>query len=301
MKKFLFLMAALLVMALPAVCQNEAVADTAAAKPKPLFQYPVAPDTMKTLEARTNYVTAHFWDEFDVSKPIRDKAGFEQAFHDYLEVVKLSNPNVMLASVRNLMNHAQSNLPNFLYIADLAERSLYDQGAEYYSDEVYMPFIQSVMESKRVKSDEKERYKIQLEKMGKNAIGQPAPDFEFTDVNGNKQKLSDIHADVVLLFFNTRDCEDCSIARTRLSTDVTINSFISKGNVKIVSITPDGYSTEWAESAKKDADNWIIGASDKADEIFDIRLSPSFYVLDKDGKILNKNVPLEGVKYMFNE
>ena len=35
-----------------------------------LFEYVQAPDTCQSLESRSNYVLTHFWDGFDLTKPI---------------------------------------------------------------------------------------------------------------------------------------------------------------------------------------------------------------------------------------
>ena len=39
-----------------------------------------------------------------------------------------------------------------------------------------------------------------------------------------------------------------------------------------------------------------MGAAEKLDDIVDVRVIPSFYVLDKDKKILDKNLTFEEVQ-----
>ena len=41
--------------------------------------------------------------------------------------------------------------------------------------------------------------------------------------------------------------------------------------------------------------NWKVGASEDAEDIFDIRLSPTFYIIDSEKKIILKNAPVEEV------
>lgn len=269
--------------------------------PATFFKYPVAPDTIKTLEGRTNYIVSKFWDNYDLSKPIKDSIGFEGAFRDYVTFFKYAHKNIVFSSIKNFMNKAQSNTPNYIMIMEIAEKALYARGAEYWSDEAYLPFAKFFVESKKIKPIYKARYKEQIKKIEQSSTGAIATDFTFTKPDKSKMKLSDIKDRWVLIFFNDPDCEDCSIARLRLSTDVTVNKQIDDGRLVILSIYPGSYTKEWADDAGSYSEKWIVGASDYVDENYDIRFSPSFFLLDKDHKIVNKNLGLEEVKSLFVE
>ncbi len=269
--------------------------------PKTLFKYPVAPDTISTLEGRTNYIVSKFWDNYNLSKPIQDSIGFDGAFRDYITFFKYAHRNIVFSSIKNFMNKAQSNTPNSIMIMEIAEKALYAPGAEYWSDEAYLPFAKSFVESKKVKSIYKERYKSQIKKIEHSLQGAVASDFSFTKPDKSKMKLSEITDKWILIFFNDPDCDDCSIARLRLGTDVTINKQIDEGRLVVLSIYPGSYSKEWANQAGSYPDKWLTGASEEVEDNYDIRFSPSFYLLDKDHKIVSKNMNLDEVKNMFTE
>ncbi|MEG0559449.1 MAG: DUF5106 domain-containing protein [Muribaculaceae bacterium] len=264
-------------------------------KPKTLFPYPIVPDTIVTLENRSNFLVSHFWEKCDLSKPIKDKEAFEKAFYDYAVFFQYAHRNVVYTSINNLMNKAQSSAQNFIYIAEIAEKTFYEPNAVIWSDEAYLPFAENVVNFKKIKKDEKERYLLQIQKIKNNKIGEVAHKFEYIDVNGAKKNFNDISAETILLFFNDDDCSDCMIARLRLSTNVTINNLIKENKLKIISIYPGQYSAEWANKAKGYADNWEIGAYEDADNIYDIRVMPNLYILDKDKKIILKNVNVNDV------
>ncbi|MGN0212083.1 MAG: DUF5106 domain-containing protein [Muribaculaceae bacterium] len=265
---------------------------------EPLFKYPVAPDTIATLEGRTNYIVSKFWDNFNMSKHIADSAAFDAAFRDYVTFFKYAHKNIVFSSIKNFMNKAQSNLANYIMVMKIAEKALYAPGAEFWSDEAYLPFAKFFVNSKKVKSAQKQHYIAQIKKIEQNEKGADAPDFTFVMPDKSKKRLSDIKDGWVLIFFND-DSSDCSIARLRLSTDVTVNRNIDENKVTVLSIFPGKYSGEWAEEARTYSDKWIIGACEDADDTFDIRFTPSFYILDRDHKIVEKNLNLETVKGMF--
>ena len=62
-----------------------AQAQLAEQQPGRLFAYPLAPDTCSTLESRCNYIITHFWDNFDISKPVTDVEAFENTFRDFVD------------------------------------------------------------------------------------------------------------------------------------------------------------------------------------------------------------------------
>lgn len=268
--------------------------------PKTLFPYPTVPDTIKTLENRSNYFVAKFWDNFDFSKPVKDIVAFDSAFGDYVTFFRYAHRNIVKSSISDVMNKAQSNMKNFWIFVDAAEKNLYSTDAILPSDEAYILFLNSVLRSSKVKKQEKERYQKQLVKINTNQNGNYAPNFEFTDVLGNKQVLDSVKAETIIVFFNNPDCDDCKIAKLRLSTNVVLNKLIDEKKVALVSIYPGKYSKEWAEEASKDSNKWIIGAWEGADEVYDLRIMPNIYILSSDKKIITKQVQVESLINFLN-
>ena len=265
-----------------------------------LFDYPVVPDTIISLENRTNYIIQNFWENYDFSAPIRDERVFEATFRDYVNFFKYAHKTIVVSCIKDMMRKAQSNKSNFMLIAEIAERALYAPGAEYWSDEVYIPFLESVMDNNMLKKSEKERYKYQLELLENNLMGNKAQDFELHLADGSKKKLSDIEGKMIFLFFNDEECEDCTIGRLRLSTDVKLNRMIDAGEVTFVCVYMGKYTDEWAEKARNYSKNWIIGANDEIVEKYDLRIQPSIYILDDKKIIIDKNINVEGIKLLLN-
>ena len=118
--------------------------------PGTLFAYPQAPDTCSTLESRCNYIITHFWDNFDISRPITDDVAFESTFRDFVDFFRYAHRNVVLVNVRDFINKAQSNAANLQKVGEVAERALYGPTAEFWSDEVYVAFAKPLASSKQL-------------------------------------------------------------------------------------------------------------------------------------------------------
>lgn len=298
MKHPAIIAALLMLLASSAVQAQENATDTQDNKPKTLFPYPVAPDTIKNFQDRVNYIVPHFWEKYDLSKPITDLPGFNGAFRDYIGFFRFCHRNVAVASVRDFINKVQSNIANLEKVAQLAELNLFSIHAEYWSDEIYVQIMTAITANKALKAEMRNYYAKQLERVNFTQPGADLSQFTFTDTNGDKKKIGDIEADNLLVLITRPDNSDDSFQRVRLSTDVTLNQVIATGKVKVLSITAGKYSKEWAHSARDFADNWTIGASADfaADGPFDIRFMPNIILLDKDKKLLQKNIAIDAVK-----
>ena len=268
--------------------------------PKTLFSYPVVPDTISTLENRSNFFVTHFWDNCNLGRQITDKELLRSAFSDYVTFFRYAHRNVVHTSVSDLMNKAQSNMQNFWMIADNAEQALYSNEAVLQSDEAYMLFINAILRSSKVKKSEKERYQRQAMKINGNQIGAQLPGVSLKGVDGKSINIDNIKAATIIVAFIDPECDDCNIARLRLSTNVALNSIIDGEKLALVCIYPGPYSKEWAAEASTYSDKWIVAASEDADERFDLRQMPTIYVLDADKKIVAKNVRAEDILNMVN-
>ena len=269
--------------------------------PATLFAYPVAPDTIKTFENRVNYIVDNFWGNYDLSKPIADLNAFNGAFRDYLGFLRYCHRTVAISSVRDFLFKAQTNKANFEKIAMLAEMGLYNVGAEYWSDEIYTEFLKAVIGNKQLKQDVRKYYAKQMERINRTQLGASLASVTYTDADGKKVSIADIEADMVMIFITLDSDADQSFQRVRLSTDVAINSILDSGKVKLLCLSPEKYSKEWALNAKGYAQNWLVGACPElsVEGDYDVRYTPSFIILDKDKNIIQKNVDLEAIKATF--
>ena len=263
-----------------------------------LFAYPLAPDTCSTLESRCNYIITHFWDVFDISKPISNEEAFELTFRDYVDFFRYAHRNVVMNSVRDLVNKAQSNAANLQRLGEVAERALDGPDAEYWSDEVYVAFAKPLAGSKQLSRNVRDHYANQLARINAVQLG-TVLDFDYIGIDGLKHRLSDLTAPTfILLFIN--DSADSSIGRLRLSTDVALNALLSEGNAQLVCLSVGKYSDEWATVAAGYADNWIIGCGENLTSDLDLRSFPCCYILDGERTIVNKSLSVEGLMSAVN-
>ena len=266
--------------------------------PGTLFAYPLAPDTCSTLESRCNYIITHFWDNFDISKPIKDPVAFENTFRDFVDFFRYGHRNVVLTAVRDFVNKAQSNTANLQRVGEVAERALYGPDAEYWSDEVYVAFARALASSKQLPKNIRDYYGDQLARINTVQVGETL-DFEFFDTEGVRRRLSDYPATSYVLLFIDGSTES-SIGRLRLSTDVALNALLDSGNTTLVCLSMNKYTSDWATAAAGYANNWIVGCNADLLKQLDLRSFPCCYVLDEQRVIVNKSLSVEGLMSAVN-
>ena len=294
MKRILFLISTLMVSSLALTAQQ-----LAEQQPGRLFAYPLAPDTCSTLESRCNYIITHFWENYDISKPITDMEAFENTFRDFVDFFRYSHRNIVMNVVRDLVNKAQSNTSNLLKLGEVAERALYGSEAEYWSDEVYVAFIKPIAANKNLNKQVRDHYASQLTRINAVQIGATL-DFEYIGTDGLKHRLNELPESESYIILFLDNSTDSSIGRLRLSTDVALNALLEAGNATLLCLCLNNYSTEWATAAASYCDHWIVGCGEHLSDLLDLRSLPCCYVLDSQRTIVNKSLSVEGLMRAVN-
>ena len=205
---------------------------------------------------------------------------------------------LVMSTMRDFMFKAQTNTGNLEKVGRVAERSLYGTQAEFWSDEVYVEVARFMAGASRLKKNVREHYRDQVTRIERTQTG-AVLDFEFTDAQGDRKRLSDLPATVAVVFL-TDNGSDSSIDRLRLSTDVNVNALIEAGQLVVVNVLVDKCSGRWTDEAQSLPANWVNGYNERLDDEIDVRMLPSCFVVDAEHKILNKNVSVEAIKQAFD-
>ena len=141
-----------------------------------------------------------------------------------------------------------------------------------------------------------ERLKNELtyikEVSSQNQIGSFANDFSFILKDGSIKALYDIESPLVLLVFNSPDCSICHKLEDNISKNDSIQQLITENQLKILAISPSADYAEW-QNHKYPA-NWTCGFDNNMsiikNHLYEIKQFPSIYLLDKDKRVLIKEV-----------
>lgn len=266
--------------------------DTSHKLPATPFEYPQAPDTLNSLQARTSYVMTHFWDKADMKKLMADTAKFHKAFSDFVGFIPYASKDSVRNSISSLTGRYANDPKALSLIASEAERTLFGPQAEFWSEDCYLLFLRPLLSHKKVKQAEKDKYLTQIRMLNSSQPGSNIAAFDYTTRHGAKHSLYDNKAEYVVVMFQPEDCSDCSMSRLRLNADAATTRLVKNGTVKIVIINPAEPTSGWRKDMESYPYEWEIGSAPNVGDLVDTRVLPTVYLLDKDFHILAKNLEL---------
>lgn len=257
----------------------------------PLFDYPQAPEDITDLAGKSNYLMQHFWDTFDFkSKTAVDQIALIDAFRVYSVPMQWAEKEETYKSVDRLIENLSKNPTLLLQFTKAAEENLYGPRSSMWIDEIYLKFLDAIVKNKKISDTRKARYILHHKLLTNTLEGNVPPQFEFVSPVGNPETFTP--GLLTVIEFGDPGCSDCRMAKLKMDIDVTFSSLVEKGKINVLFIIPDpseGWQTELADYPK----HWHVGASDTVSDIYDIRLTPTFYVIGTDGKIIAKNVTVD--------
>lgn len=258
----------------------------------PLFEYPVAPEEIEGLEGKSEWLMENFWSPMDLKrKSAVDQTKLNHAFKVYCTPMRWAQRDKVIASVDALIHTLQKNPTLLLQFTKAAEESLYGPRADFYIDEIYVKFLDALVRNKKIKTIRKARYQRQYDILSATMPGSMAPKFKFEKRDGSDAEYFPMST-FTIIEFGDPSCSDCRMSRLRMESNASLTQAVAKGKVNVLFIIPDS-SDNWKEDVKDYPDNWVVGSAENVDDIYDLRLTPAFYTIGKDGKIISKNITVE--------
>ena len=255
----------------------------------PLFEYPVAPEEMESLQDKCNYLVKNFWNNFDFKnkQPI-DQYALNAAFQVYTTTFRFAEKKQVDDSVDKLIKNLSSSAGMLQQFVKAAEENLYGPRAEIWVDEIYLKFLDAFNNNKKIPANRKAKYIDQANSLRESSVGNTAPKFWFTDAERASKQYFPMSTPTVLIFGNPDDT-DWRIARLKMESNFALSDALEKGKVNILYIIPNDMEN-WANAISNYNKYWTLGVSDGIAKTYDIRLNPTIYLIGPDGKIINKNL-----------
>lgn len=253
-----------------------------------LFEYVVAPDDLPDLQSRTDYLMENFWNPFDFKKTkVVDQNALNHAFGVYAQAMQYATFKKVEDSVKKLIDKIKGN-PGLTYqFTKAAEENLYGPRAEVWADDIYIMFLQNLVGNKKLQDAKKKKYAEQLTLLQSTKTGAPFPSLTVYD-SSNSTILFKPEGEFKIIQLSSPNCPDCKYSNLKLDISSVMNDLIEDGRLEI-----DVLLLEENENIPTYPSGWKVFNAPKVSNILDIRMEPCFYVLDKDNKIIGKNLNVD--------
>lgn len=263
------------------------------------------PQKASTMSAEDSSLL-HFWDKFDMkdTAQVKNPDKGEQQLADFIGLLSKTPDSAMRDNAVDLMlDKAKSNRTSFDYFIKLYERYLYDGNSPMRNDIIYESVLRYMIKTDLLSDLEKEAYRPTYKLVMRNKVGQPAEDFSYELADGKKQKLSQTKAKYTFLIFYDPDCSHCKETIHQLRDTPELVQLFTQLEVQVLAIDPWGDRSKWKNYMPEISEKWINGFDSESKilsfNLYDLKASPTIYLLDENKKVILKDTYLQPVIQYF--
>lgn len=262
------------------------------------YTRPEIPQMMTGSEQRAFYYVNHYWDGYlltDTAFVHSDDT--EQLYADFIDALQYVTPEESDIALKRMMSRMEADSTAYAHFCMLSEKYLYYPNSPMRNEEYYIPVLEQMLASTRLTELDKIRPADRLKQARKNRPGMKAADFSYVTPKGKAGRMSGIKADYTLLFFYEPDCSNCRKHEQILSEMPAFLEMQEKGILRVLAVYPDEEENEWLVNSSHMPRGWIVGWNKQGDirgnTLYEIRATPTMYLLDKQKKVLLKDASME--------
>ena len=233
------------------------------------------------------YIIDHYFDDIsfrDVrilnTRLLKNK--LDDYFNNYLSK---QSTNVILQKIDYLINRTTAgyrDIPQNLLDHNVRDYILWYLYSKYFDNDLIYIHLSDVYFSKLEINNLTENIRSEIVKradiLRKITIGRLAPTFTYIDDEGKQIDLSEINSKNTVLFFYKPDCQRCIRDKRTLEKIKNNHKDLS---VLYINISEENYSNVSQDIAIQ----------------YDIKTTPTIYILDKDKRIIAKNIKAEDIEF----
>lgn len=287
------------------------------------IEVPEIPEGVNDPNYRYNYFISHFWDNTDLSDPrlVRDQQ-MHRKLEQFITQALVQIPDSIIKAQDNFLNMTKGNyeltkyaIHFFTYTAEKSQIMCMDKVFVHMVDRYYktgvVDWIKDDQMTKIIDSAEDKRYTL---------CGNKAVNIILPDTTDKKWvNLYEIKADYTIIAVWESSCGHCKKEMPKLHE--FYKKWKSKG-VEVLAIGNDFENKEWKETIRQNNYDWInvsdnpqINKADSARTLimngtttlqslnfrktYDIFSTPKIFVLDKDKKIIAKQLNTDQIEELI--
>lgn len=265
------------------------------------FPLPDVPQTLKGPEVRANYLALHYWDRYDFGDVglIGNKDISEQGFSNFISIMPYVSEKDKAFDV--LASRLVPNSRMLQYFMGLGIKYLAEPLSPVYNEDLYILFLEKIVAQQGISERDYEDANFDLKMAKKNRVGTKAANFTFLKRNGKRWELEKVDGEYIMLFFGDPDCDICCDTKEEIISSTLLNRMVDSGVLTVLSVCVEGKTDIWEKTPAPSG--WIDACDDKQviyeKLLYDIPGLPILYLLDKEHKVLMKNVQVSHIVDFF--
>lgn len=261
---------------------------------------PYIPETFEDVKTYVESLKTHYFDYVDFNnETLQSSNFFDERMLNYVfgmsseDVDEITNYKNNIDVFCNAMKYAPDGIKRILLI-DLWQQMVdlgFENVANYISETHLIDVAKALNDEELIKG---------LSLFKNTSIGSKAPDFSF-EIENETKKLNELNTAVnYIIVFWSSTCSHCLDEIPQLQTFVKTQE---AGKVKVIAIGLEEEPNKWDILIKKYADFIHVYGEGKWDNKigndYGVTATPTYFVLNKDKKIIAKPEDVEALKMFF--
>ena len=262
---------------------------------------------------RAVYLAEHYWDGYFAGDGLCDSSALlgvplpelEQATATWcgvLEALPLAEAQKAVGRTFDAMearHAADTSKQVYARFGEIIIRYLYDPNSPMRSEDLYLPFVQKLVQSPWTPEAMRPAYRYEARMCAMNPIGAQVPDFRYKMLDGRISTLYAVRSDLLMLFFSNPGCHACQGIIEEVMGHPGIPERLASGKLAVMNLYIDEDIAAWKAYAPNYPDSWISSYDPdgviRADRLYCVRAIPSLYLLDAEKRVILRDAPTEKV------
>lgn len=250
------------------------------------------------------YYKNHFFDHFDLSDPALLRTPLYQAKVDeFTEKLTYQHPDSINKGVDFLLGAAGNDEETFRYML-VKLTNKYETSNIMGMERVFVYLAENYyLKGKAYWADSSlvAKFEKRVEELKPNLVGNIAPEMILRDTLMRPVRLSSINSRFIVLYFYDPDCGHCKKSTPKLR-----NSYerLKQKDVEVIAACTVTDIEKWKNYIRENHLEWINAADPYLQSNFraeyDIKSTPTIYVLNKDKEIIAKRIGVEQIEDFIN-
>ncbi|MCQ2283621.1 MAG: DUF5106 domain-containing protein [Bacteroidales bacterium] len=253
----------------------------------------IASDRMKMQE----YYVSHYFDNFPWDYPyIFNTPIAKDKVKEFCSIISQLQRPEFDQYVMHALQSAKIDTATYFAFFDEVEKILGDHGSPLKIERLYIKMLKDMLTISKLPGNRQRHCTYELGVIDKNHVGDIAPNFKIVTHTGDTTTLHDIQAEYLLLYLQHPTCPTCQKVRGMMANFPFLNKAIASGRLKVLTVYFEDDAEIWKNYIHSNEANpsymhgWNFDQSIEQNALYDTRAIPYMFILDKDKRILKKNV-----------
>lgn len=206
------------------------------------------------------------------------------------------NPQHSPAIADTLLTRWQANAANYHAFFNVMENAFGTIGVSFWTEEIYLVMLRNALAYPQLEERRQNYYQQLYELQSKNLPGSQLPDIPILWSDNSRSSLHAVESEYTLLYLQNPDCHTCTAVRGYLATNPELDQAVKSGRLTVVTLYFEKDEQLWRRYLSTKADprwrhGWDYQSKIESEQLFDLRAIPVIFLLDKDKKVIVKNLP----------